>query len=409
MDIQKGQRVKLNDLGLNSQSFKVDVSISGITVDMACFGLDSQQKLSNDAYMTFFNQSKTPCGAVELSISNVNSVSFLCQLDKLPSSINSLVFTAAIEGNQTMRAMQSGYLRFQVDSKIVAQFTFTGQDFQDEKAVMLGELYRKDETWRFMANGQGFNGGLDSLVKHFGGEVLEEKPVQKISLEKKITEAAPKLVDLAKKATLSLEKHNLTNTVARVGVVLDASGSMRSQYSTGKVQELINRLLPLAVHFDDDGELDVWSFSTTCLDLPVVTLKNYEDYINNAKEGWKKWGMMGVNNEPIAIKKVIEHYTKTTLPVFMIFISDGGVGSDKEIKKLLTQASALPIFWQFIGISGRNYGILEKLDTLEGRIVDNCGFFALDDLNSISEQELYNRLLREFPLWLKEAKQKRIV
>jgi len=33
VDIQKGQRVKLSDLSVNSQSFKVEVSISGITVD----------------------------------------------------------------------------------------------------------------------------------------------------------------------------------------------------------------------------------------------------------------------------------------------------------------------------------------------------------------------------------------
>ncbi|MFM2440244.1 MAG: hypothetical protein RLZ16_1243, partial [Bacteroidota bacterium] len=182
MDIQKGQRVKLSDVVSDTKSFQVEVSISGITVDMACFCLDSQQKLSNDAYMTFFNQPKTPCGAVELSTSNANSVSFLCQLDKLPPSINHLVFTAAVEGNHTMRSMQTGYLKFQVAGQTTSQFTFSGQDFQDEKAVMLGELYRKDDAWRFMANGQGFNGGLDSLVKNFGGEVLEEKP--KLSLQK---------------------------------------------------------------------------------------------------------------------------------------------------------------------------------------------------------------------------------
>ncbi len=204
MDIQKGQRVKLTDFVGDTKLFKVEVSISGITVDMACFGLDSQQKLSNDAYMTFFNQPKTPCGAVELSTSNANLVSFLCQLDKLPSSINSLVFTAAIEGNQTMRAMQSGYLQFQVADQTNSQFSFSGQDFQDEKAVMLGELYRKEGAWRFMANGQGFNGGLDSLVKHFGGVISEESstPVPivepKLSLSKITLEKSGDKISLEK-------------------------------------------------------------------------------------------------------------------------------------------------------------------------------------------------------------------
>ena len=50
------------------------------------------------------------------------------------------------------------------------------------------------------------------------------------------------------------------------------------------------------------------------------------------------------------------------------------------------------------------YGILEQLDTMPGRYVDNANFFALDDLHDISDVELYDRMLKEFPLWLKEIK-----
>jgi hypothetical protein len=322
------------------------------------------------------------------------------------------VFTVAVDGALSMRQIQNGHLRFLISGKEVARFAFAGSDFQDEKAVMLGELYRKDGLWRFSAIGQGFNGGMAALVKHFGGEVLEETAIvptsSKLSLEKKLA-SVPKLIDLAKKATVSLEKHQLQETVARVGLVLDASGSMYAQYRKGKVQAVIERLLPLAVHFDDDGELDVWAFSSKVLALPAATLNNYADFINTAEYGWHNWGMMSTNNEPAVIKQVIDHYQKTPLPVLVIFISDGGVSQNKAIKQLLTDAASLPIFWQFIGIGGRNYGVLEKLDTMGGRVVDNCGFFALDDLNSISEQELYDRLLSEFPLWLKEAKNKHII
>jgi len=329
----------------------------------------------------------------------------------LPASIDRLVFTATIDGNAVMRQVQTGYVRFLLDSKEQARFAFTGADFQDEQALMLGELYRKDGAWRFSATGQGFNGGLAALVEHFGGEVAEEAPAPaaKLSLEKKIAAAAPKLVDLAKKATVSLEKHRLQDAVARVCLVLDASGSMNGQYSRGKVQEVIERLLPLAVHFDDDGELDVWAFSRKVLGLPAATLANYADYINSASGGWRHWGMMSINNEPAVIEQVIQYNRGTVLPVLVIFISDGGVSKNKEIKRLLTDAAALPIFWQFVGIGGSNYGILEQLDTLGGRIVDNCGFFALDDLHSIDEQTLYDRLLGEFPLWLQAAKRQGIV
>jgi hypothetical protein len=94
---------------------------------------------------------------------------------------------------------------------------------------------------------------------------------------------------------------------------------------------------------------------------------------------------------------------------YVIFISDGGVGRSQEIADLLVKAAQHPIFWQFVGIGGRSYGILEKLDTMKGRLVENCNFFALDDLEAISEQELYDRLLNEFPSWLKEAKATNII
>ena len=75
-----------------------------------------------------------------------------------------------------------------------------------------------------------------------------------------------------------------------------------------------------------------------------------------------------------------------------------------EIKKLMKQASEMPLFWQFVGVDGSNYGLLENLDELEGRFVDNAGFFALDDFMAVSNDELYDRLLNEFPIWLNEVK-----
>lgn len=412
MDIRKGQRLTLSELIGATAVFQVELTVTGGYVDFACFGLDAGQKLADDAYMTFFNQPKTPCGAVDLVSQQPDSAVFSCQLERLPSKIDRLVFTAAIGAEQTMAAIGTGQLVIQHAGRPLAQFAFSGQDFRDEKAVMIGEIYRKDGAWRFAANGQGFNGGLAALVAHFGGVVAEPAPAPasgKPSLEKKIAATAPQLVNLAKKATLSLQKHRLTDIVARVGLVLDASGSMAKQYHTGKVQAVIDRLLPLAVHFDDDGALDVWAFSTQVKVLPPATLGNFADYIAATDRGWRHWGLMSTNNEPAVIRQVIAHYQNSPLPVLVIFVSDGGVNQNAEIKKLLTEAAALPIFWQFVGIGGRQYGVLEKLDTMTGRIVDNCGFFALDHLDSVSEQQLYDLLLGEFPLWLTAARQKGVL
>lgn len=422
MQLLKGQRLPLAQVlpgWRETGAFQIGLRIGGLgNVDYACFGLDCGQKLSDDRYMTFFNQPETPCGAVSLATSAGDDAAFSLRLAALPASIERLVLAASIDGDGNMGGAGAGHLRFLVDGQEVACFAFNGADFAAEKALMLGELYRKDGAWRFSASGQGFNGGLAALVGHFGGEVAgtEAPPANtpptmppSVSLEKKIATAAPKLVDLAKKASVSLAKNRLDTCQARVGLVLDASGSMYNQYLKGRVQEVLERILPLAVHFDDDGALDVWTFSVKPLALPPATLANYADYVNTAEYGWRNWGMMKSNNEPEVIAKVIDHYRGTALPVLVIFISDGGVSSNREIKKLLIEAAKLPIFWQFVGIGGRNYGVLEKLDGMGGRVVDNCGFFALDDLHSIDEQALYNRLLSEFPAWLQAAKLKNII
>jgi tellurite resistance protein TerA len=64
----RGQRLKLEALGLADAAFSVTVELNAgpLTVDVACFGLDGARKLSDERYMTFFNQPTTPCGAVKL-------------------------------------------------------------------------------------------------------------------------------------------------------------------------------------------------------------------------------------------------------------------------------------------------------------------------------------------------------
>jgi stress response protein SCP2 len=418
MNLSRGQRAKIADVIPNGQTFTVGVTANapGLVIDFACFGLDGGGKLSDERYMTFFNQPMTPCGGVGSVTPPGDTAGFSIDLGRLPAAIERLTITAAIDGAGTMSAIESGHVRFLNGGREAARFSFTGADFAEERALMLLEIYRKDGVWRLCALGQGFNGGLAALVRHFGGEVAtgDESPVPtKPSLEKKVEQQAPHLLSLAKKASVSLDKKRLTHVMARVGLVLDASGSMTAQYKKGRVQELVDRILPLAVHFDDDGALDCWIFAERCKELPATTLSNVNGYIAREAPWTGKFfsssPIGGINNEPAAMNDVIRKYRDGRIPAYVIFISDGGVHKDREIEALIRDAAKLPIFWQFVGIGGRNYGILEKLDTLSGRLVDNCNFFALDDLHDISESELYDRLLNEFPLWLEQARHKGIV
>ncbi|MFD5794506.1 TerD family protein, partial [Streptomyces diastatochromogenes] len=95
-------------------------------------------------------------------------------LDRIPSHIRKLSFTATIDGAGQMSQIDPGYVRIVAGGEEVARYSFNGSEFSTERAVMLGDFYFKD-VWRFAAVGQGFDGGLEALLKNFGGEVLEEE------------------------------------------------------------------------------------------------------------------------------------------------------------------------------------------------------------------------------------------
>jgi tellurite resistance protein TerA len=161
----RGQKGKLSELGAGS-SFAVDLDINapGVSVDVSCFGLDSADKLSDERYMVFYNQLASPADAVRLELRS-GGARFNVNLDALPASIARLVFVAAIDGAQTMRALGASSLTL----GSAVRFPWSGSDFGDEKAVIVAEIYRRDGQWRFGAVGQGFNGGLGALLEHFGG------------------------------------------------------------------------------------------------------------------------------------------------------------------------------------------------------------------------------------------------
>jgi hypothetical protein len=272
-------------------------------------------------------------------------------------------------------------------------------------------------------DGSGLRRGLAALVRHFGGTVEEiasapapAPPVvvpegSRVSLEKKIAKA-PHLVSLAKTAETTLLAYRLTKVVARVALVLDASGSMNWQYAKGRIQDLIDRMVPLALHFDDDGALECWAYASRVRALPAATVENCRRYVDEADGGWRRW-MKEIrpltNNEPTVIAAIIAALGASPLPVYVLFVTDGGVTKNREIARLIVDAARLPIFWQFVGIGGRDYGILERLDTMQGRMVDNAGFFSIDDLQTVAAQDFYDRLLREFPQWLDAARRASVI
>lgn len=428
MVLQRGARGKLSQMGNESRPMVLKMRADGpATYDCTCFGLDAAGKLSNEDYMVFYNQPKSPCGGVAWS-EVPGGADFALDLSKLPASVDKLSFTTSIDGAGTMSQVRSYGVSIEQDGQTIAECKLSGSDFSSETAVISFEIYRKPD-WRVCAVMRGFNGGLGDLLRNYGGEedsgasasqpaqapvqsqpapAPEAKPAgHKIDLEKKLAKA-PALINLAKPLKVSLEKHKLTDVVARVALVMDISGSMSGRYGNGTVQSVVDKTLPLAVQFDDDGNLDFWYYGNRCKKMDDVTLDNYKTAVP-AKWRDLMYELGGGNNEPVVMREVIDYYADTDLPVYVLFVTDGGVGSKHKISKLMREASEKPVFWQFVGIGGHNYGVLERLDTMDGRYVDNAGFFALDDFKTVPDSDLYDRLLEEFPKWLEEVRRKGMI
>jgi len=437
-ELTRGERLPLAQYA-NDGTLQAGLSAQGLTLDFACFGLDAGGKLVNDRYMTFFNQPESPCGGVRAGAVGGDTHGFVFQLARLPASVERVTITASIDGGGTMSQLQSGCLRLLNGQGEFARFAFSGRDFAAEQAVMLGEFYRKDGGWRFMAVGQGFNGGLAALVQHFGADVADAPspppaPPQpsSINLEKRVEQAAPQLVSLVKSAGVSLAKVGLDKHRARVCLVLDISGSMGTLYKKGLVQRFAERILALGCRFDDDGQIDVFLFGRNVHQGEAMGLDNFSNYV---REIIARHPLEGDTRYGAAMEAVRRHYfpdarggerkapARAALPVYVMFVTDGGTSDKPLTERQLRWSSREPIFWQFMGIgkgkkskskrlinfADSDFPFLEKLDELDGRLIDNAGFFSVETPDEHADAALYDLLMDEYPDWVRQAKQQGLI
>ncbi|WP_340024360.1 VWA domain-containing protein [Paenibacillus sp. FSL K6-1096] len=426
-----GSNAKLDEAAAQA-TVKISCSFSPAVLDISCFMVGENGKVASDDFFVFYNQTSDPGRMVVFNPIDKTSGEFVIDLHALQKSgVEKCVFAATLDGPGTFADVRGAKISAAGNG---TELVYEISEANAETSLVLAELYRHGGGFKLRAVGRGFHGGLKPLAEAHGVEVEDEEgaaaepaaghreaaaAVSGASAET-VHNTAPKpalnltKIDLLKqKVSISLRKKNLDQEKARVAVVFDASGSMAGLYAKGVVQRAFERVLAVAASMDDDGEMDVWFFATKCKRMPSVNEHGYEDYVKNTYPGPKMFGGLGIgNNEPVVMKDLIKKYTKEEpgpLPVYVVFFSDGGIYETPKISKLLVESSKHNIFWQFVGIGNADYGVLRQLDDLQGRVVDNADFFALDDLDAVSDEELYDRLFNEYPKWLREARQKGIV
>lgn len=452
MELQRGQKISVQTV-CRSWLLEVELRHQGpVTVDVSCFGLDGAGRLSDERYFLFYNQRRTPDGSMSMTEGPTGVTRFQVDLAALPDHIQRLSFTAAIDGSQTLRELERGSVSLLARGEEAARYSYTGREFAGERAIVAGELYRRNGDWKFSAVGRGFYGGLRALVESFGGVVSDPVPPPPPPVSRaapprqnrpggtggaapsvgEILRALPPhvcarmenlarrcqgdlefLAPLYKSAFGALAQHpRVAERELRTVLCADASGSMFDFYRAGRVQQIFDKLFALSSTLTDRGDMDCWAFAAKSRQLDPVTLDNIRDYTFAQSGGYERWMSMlnyQYNNEPEAMRDVMMIYGGLRRPVLVLFLTDGRLQSDWEIEEILVKTSRFPLFWQFIGFYGEEYGVLDHLDEIDGRHTQNAAFLRLESFDEFMDAHFYGEILSRTDAWLAELKQKQML
>ena len=111
MNLVKGQRFKLQQIGVNSK-LKLEVEKvfnNKLEIDICCFGVDENNNLSDDRYFIFYNQLSSPEGAIK---KDSNKDIFYIDFSLIPKNIKKIILSMSIDGDGKINDINEGVLKF---------------------------------------------------------------------------------------------------------------------------------------------------------------------------------------------------------------------------------------------------------------------------------------------------------
>lgn len=406
-------------------------------VDLFVFLLDTSRKVRSDDDLVFFNNPASPDGTVTLDAGGHVRL----DLPAIDAGIETIAVSVSVDETVPVPLSAAPTLAVTLTQPDGESITAVLDGLTTERSAVLLEVYRRNGAWKARNVSAGWEGGLVALVTEHGVAVDDgpADPVTTPGLEPVPAPAVPSqsaaIVDAAgvrtvpaeaklsleKRQKLDLRKKEVTKVlltkgardyVGRVILVIDKTGSMSRRYSRGEVAEIVRRMVPVATQLDSDGQLEAYLYGVKFAKLPDVTVDRVDEWIDeyihlHGQHGGIDYDRQigGINDEiPIMTEVIASLDRDTSVPTLVLFFTDGGFNKRTAIQKLMRQAASRPAFWQFIGIGRSGFGVLERLDTLSGRVVDNAGFFSVDNVDALPDSRLYELLLSEYPDWLEAAR-----
>ncbi len=190
ISLKKGEKVDLTKgnpglskviVGLGWDTNKYDGGFS-FDLDAAAFVLGADGKVKSDADFIFYNNLQDKSGSITHLGDNLtgegegDDEQVKIELSKVPAEVERISFTVTIheaeERAQNFGQISNSFIRVVNEETREELIRYDlGEDFSVETALVVGELYRHKDEWKFNAIGSGFQGGLFALCKNFGVNV----------------------------------------------------------------------------------------------------------------------------------------------------------------------------------------------------------------------------------------------
>ena len=148
-------------------------------LDASALALDANGKIVSDQHFVYFNNLRSPDGAIEHVGDNLTGQGegddevIKVDLAAVPANVASIVFPVSVydadSRGQSFGQVRNAFIRVvdQATSNELARYDLT-EDASTETAMVFGELYRNGAEWKFRATGQGYASGLAGIARDFG-------------------------------------------------------------------------------------------------------------------------------------------------------------------------------------------------------------------------------------------------
>jgi hypothetical protein len=214
---------------------------------------------------------------------------------------------------------------------------------------------------------------------------------------------------------LSMAKKNIAIPAMDVKFVLDVSGSFHDEHEEGLTNDFLTRVIPWALVFDPDKQMEVYTFSDGASSANLVGSVNESNYPNYVQReiirnvpGYGHGTDYSFVLQVIAEKKqasssligkVSSWFGKKAEPVIqkrsiVFFVTDGENSDHQATRSILSQMNDQFII--FVGMNNDRNASFPHLEQYAGK--ENVSYVRVTDINSfnnLSDEDLYDKFLSD--------------